>query len=51
MREVESSNSRRANIQRWKRFVTASTSTQVAVLCCGDGHRKLITRFGVTRRV
>jgi len=38
--------------QRCKRFATASTSTQVAVLPWrydGDGHHQLVTRFGVIR--
>jgi len=59
MREVESSFTKgRPNFtRRCKRFVTASTSTQVAVLPwrydaeTGSGHRELVTRFSVIQRV
>jgi len=59
VRKVEKSNPKgRPNLtQRCKRFAFASTSTQEAVLPwsydaeMGIGPRKLVTRFGVIRRV
>jgi len=55
--EVESSNLKdRPNLtQHCKQFATTLTSAQVAVLSwhywCGDGHHKLVTCFGIIRRV